>query len=139
MEPVREAGEGATAEASEPDEAIAAASVRSPVIRLEPVAGPGSVARVSQDNGANDARSTRQRAILKTLQQTRQVDVTELAQRFGVTGMTIRRDLAELDEAGQLHRVHGGATIRRAPAYGSRAVIQADEKGAIARVTAELV
>src|SRR6185369_3792782 len=70
--------------------------------------------------------------ILSTLQQDRQVDVTELAQRFGVSGMTIRRDLAELDEAGQLQRVHGGAIIRRAPAYGSRASTRAPEKAAIA-------
>ena len=106
---------------------------------LRAIPGPGSVARVSQDNAVEDARSARQRDILKTLQQTRQVDVTELAQRFGVSGMTIRRDLAELDEAGQLHRVHGGATIRRAPAYGSRASTQAPEKAAIARGVAELV
>ena len=105
---------------------------------LRAIAGPGSVARVSQDNAVEDARSARQRDILKTLQQTRQVDVTDLAQRFGVSGMTIRRDLAELDEAGQLHRVHGGAIIRRAPAYGSRASIQAGEKAVIARVAAEL-
>ena len=44
--------------------------------------------------------------------------------------MTIRRDLAELEDAGQLHRVHGGATIRRAPAYNSRASVQATEKAA---------
>src|ERR1044071_3510989 len=106
---------------------------------LRAIAGPGSVALVSQANGAEDARSVRQRDILKTLQQTRQVDVTALAQRFGVSGMTIRRDLAELDEAGQLQRVHGGAVIRRAPAYGSRASIRAPEKAAIARVVAELV
>jgi DeoR/GlpR family transcriptional regulator of sugar metabolism len=86
-----------------------------------------------------DARSARQRDILRTLQQTRQVDVNELTQRFGVSGMTIRRDLAELEEAGQLRRVHGGATIRRAPAYGSRASTRAPEKAAIARVVAELV
>jgi DeoR/GlpR family transcriptional regulator of sugar metabolism len=108
-------------------------------MRPKLVAGPGSVARVSQANGAEDARSARQRDILKTLQQTRQVDVTELAQRFGVSGMTIRRDLAELDEAGQLQRVHGGAIIRRAPAYGSRASTRAPEKAAIARVVAQLV
>src|SRR4029079_16174474 len=119
--------------------AMAAASGSSPVAGLEPGARPSSVVHVLQENGAEDARSARQRDILKMLQQTRQVDVTELAQRFGVSGMTIRRDLAELDEAGQLHRVHGGATIRRAPAYGSRATIQAGEKAAIARVVAELV
>jgi DeoR/GlpR family transcriptional regulator of sugar metabolism len=103
-------------------------------MKLEAVAGPGSVARVSQESGVEDARSVRQRDILKTLQQTRQVDVTALAQRFGVSGMTIRRDLAELDEAGQLQRVHGGAIIRRAPAYGSRASTRAPEKTAIALV-----
>src|SRR6185503_5549993 len=106
---------------------------------LRAIAGPGSVARVSQDNGVEDARSARQRNILKTLQQTRQVDVTDLAQRFGVSGMTIRRDLAELEDAGQLHRVHGGATIRRAPAYNSRASVQATEKAAIALAVAKLV
>jgi len=108
-------------------------------MRLGAITGSGSVARVSRPNGAEDARSARQRDILKTLQQTRQVDVTELAQRFGVSGMTIRRDLAELDEVGQLHRVHGGAIIRRAPAYGSRASTRAPEKAAIARVVAQLV
>src|SRR5690348_15053584 len=106
---------------------------------LRAIAGPGSVARESQENAVEDARSARQRGILKTLQQTRQVDVTELAQRFGVSGMTIRRDLAELDDAGQLQRVHGGAIIRRAPAYGSRASTRAPEKAAIARVVAQLV
>src|SRR3954449_5704945 len=117
----------------------AAPQGRSPVMRLEAVAGIGSLARVSQDNGAQDTRSVRQRDILQTLRETRQVDVPELAQRFGVSGMTIRRDLAELDEAGQLHRVHGGATIRRAPAYGSRTSVQAGEKAAIARAAAQLV
>jgi DeoR/GlpR family transcriptional regulator of sugar metabolism len=109
-------------------------------MRLKAATGPGSVGRVSQqDSVGEDARSARQRDILKTLQQTRQVDVTDLAQRFGVSGMTIRRDLTELDEAGQLHRVHGGAIIRRAPAYGSRASTRAPEKAAIARAVARLV
>ncbi|MGK5681548.1 DeoR/GlpR family DNA-binding transcription regulator [Actinoplanes sp. URMC 104] len=94
---------------------------------------------MSQDNGAEDARTARQREILKTLQQARQVDATELAHRFGVSSMTIRRDLAELSEAGQLQRVHGGAVIRRAPAYGSRASARAPEKAAIARAAAQLV
>ena len=99
----------------------------------------GSVTRVSQVNGVEDARSVRQRDIIRMLQEIRQVDVNDLVQRFGVSGMTIRRDLAELEDAGQLHRVHGGATIRRAPAYGSRAAVQEAEKAAIARAVAKLV
>jgi DeoR/GlpR family transcriptional regulator of sugar metabolism len=137
MEPVREAGTGAAAQ-GEAGEAVVAAWRWSPVMRLGAVTA-GSVARMSQVNGAEDARTARQRDIVRTLQQTRQVDVGELAQRFGVSGMTIRRDLAELDEAGQLHRVHGGAIIRRAPAYGSRASTRATEKAAIARGVAQLV
>jgi DeoR/GlpR family transcriptional regulator of sugar metabolism len=138
MKPVRDRGRR-DRRGQRAGEAIATASGRSPVMKLEAVAGPGSVARVSQESGVEDARSARQRDILKTLQQTRQVDVTALAQRFGVSGMTIRRDLAELDEAGQLQRIHGGAIIRRAPAYGSRASTRVAEKAAIARVVARLV
>ncbi|MDK8890486.1 DeoR/GlpR family DNA-binding transcription regulator [Corynebacterium macclintockiae] len=37
------------------------------------------------------------------------VTVNELAEKFGVTAETIRRDLAVLDEGGELFRVHGGA------------------------------
>lgn len=37
------------------------------------------------------------------------VNVTHLAERFGVTAETIRRDLAVLDRDGIVHRVHGGA------------------------------
>jgi DeoR/GlpR family transcriptional regulator of sugar metabolism len=108
-------------------------------MRTNPPTASRSVARVLRDNGAGDPRSARQDDILRTLQQTRQVDVVELAQRFGVSGMTIRRDLAELDEAGHLHRVHGGAVLRRAPAYGSRASTRAAEKSTIARTVADLI
>jgi len=77
----------------------------------------GSVTRVSQVNGVEDARSVRQRDIIRMLQEIRQVDVNDLVQRFGVSGMT----------------------IRRAPAYGSRAAVQEAEKAAIARAVAKLV
>jgi DeoR/GlpR family transcriptional regulator of sugar metabolism len=108
-------------------------------MRTSTNAASSSVGRVLRDSGVGDARSARQDDILRTLQQARQVDVAELAQRFGVSGMTIRRDLAELDEAGHLHRVHGGAVIRRAPAYGSRSSTRASEKSTIARAVADLV
>lgn len=39
------------------------------------------------------------------------VTVEGLAQHFGVTLQTIRRDLTDLAEAGQLERVHGGAVL----------------------------
>ncbi len=37
--------------------------------------------------------------------------VEDLADRFGVTVQTIRRDLTELADAGKLERVHGGAVM----------------------------
>lgn len=49
----------------------------------------------------------RQIAALATVEG--RVSVTELAQKFGVTAETIRRDLAGLDAEGVVHRVHGGA------------------------------
>ena len=39
------------------------------------------------------------------------VTVDGLVAQFGVTPQTIRRDLSELAEAGQLERVHGGAVL----------------------------
>lgn len=87
---------------------------------------------VAQDE-TEPVRNSRQRAILSALQEARQVDVNTLAERFGVSGMTIRRDLAELDPAGLLDRVHGGAVPRRAPAYGSRSSTMTSEKSKIAR------
>lgn len=93
---------------------------------------------VAQDE-TEPVRNSRQRAILSALQEARQVDVNTLAERFGVSGMTIRRDLAELDPAGLLDRVHGGAVPRRAPAYGSRSSTMTSEKSKIARAVADLV
>ena len=39
------------------------------------------------------------------------VTVDDLAERFGVTVQTIRRDLGDLADAGKLERVHGGAVL----------------------------
>jgi DeoR/GlpR family transcriptional regulator of sugar metabolism len=74
----------------------------------------------------------RHRAILAALQRRREVDVAALARDLGVSDMTIRRDLAALDRGGQLHRVHGGAVPRRAPAHASRATTMAGAKARIA-------
>lgn len=48
-------------------------------------------------------------AILDRLNQGGSVSVTEIARDFGVSDMTVRRDLAELEGQGLLERVHGGA------------------------------
>lgn len=53
----------------------------------------------------------RQRAIVARAQANGRVDVAALAEEFGVTAETIRRDLGGLERAGLLRRVHGGAIV----------------------------
>lgn len=57
-------------------------------------------------------KSERHNRIMQQLHTTGSVYVSELACTFQVDAVTIRRDLAELERAGQLHRVHGGAMLR---------------------------
>ncbi|MGC0252726.1 LacI family DNA-binding transcriptional regulator [Pseudactinotalea sp. Z1748] len=57
----------------------------------------------------------RRNRILAELRRDRAVRVSDLAQKFGVAAMTIRRDLELLEESGHLLRVHGGAVPLRAP------------------------
>ena len=58
----------------------------------------------------------RQSQIITLLRQSGRVAVEDLAAHFSVALQTIRRDLNELSEAGQVVRVHGGAIV----ASGSR-------------------
>jgi DeoR family transcriptional regulator of aga operon len=54
-------------------------------------------------------RSDRIAQILERLDQSRNVDVPELAEHFGVSLATIRRDLQLLEEQRLVERTHGGA------------------------------
>lgn len=54
----------------------------------------------------------RQRAIVALLRERDRVSASNLAEHFGVTTETIRRDLELLDERGLVQRVHGGAVPR---------------------------
>ncbi len=49
--------------------------------------------------------------ILEIARREGKVSVEGLAEHFGVTLQTIRRDLTNLAEAGKLERVHGGAVL----------------------------
>ena len=85
------------------------------------------------------AWSFRQIEILDLARSEGKVAVEGLAERFGVTVQTIRRDLGELAEAGKLDRVHGGAIIRSGVTnigYQERRILNADAKAAIARACA---
>ncbi|MEH1168109.1 DeoR/GlpR family DNA-binding transcription regulator [Micromonospora sp. CPCC 205539] len=86
----------------------------------------------------------RQAAILERVRLTGGVRVTELAVEFGVSDMTIRRDLEALHERGLLAKVHGGATVAGPsstdePGFHAKSVRQLAEKAAIADRAAQLV
>jgi len=51
---------------------------------------------------------TRRSEITEILERERYLKVADLQQRFGVSHMSIRRDLTHLEEQGLLRRVHGG-------------------------------
>ncbi|TCM49305.1 LacI family DNA-binding transcriptional regulator [Kribbella sp. VKM Ac-2568] len=59
----------------------------------------------------------RHELILRSLRRHGRLRVAELSAELGVSAITVRRDLAELDSAGLLRRVHGGA-IGTSPAAG---------------------
>jgi DeoR/GlpR family transcriptional regulator of sugar metabolism len=72
-----------------------------------------------------------------------EVSVGSAAKAFGVTEMTIRRDLETLERDGRLVRTYGGAVLSRPGivefAFQQRADARSDEKRAIARDAARLV
>lgn len=56
---------------------------------------------------------TRKNDILAILKRENKVHVPDLSERFGVSEVTIRKDLKELEDRGLLRRVHGGAECIR--------------------------
>ncbi len=86
----------------------------------------------------------RQQAIAAQVLSHGRASVAELAHTYDVTTETVRRDLAVLDRAGLLRRVHGGAVPVRAlhvvePDVGEREITRADYKEAIARAATEFL
>ena len=84
----------------------------------------------------------RQQAIAAQVVSQGRASVAELAQAYDVTTETVRRDLAVLDRAGVLRRVHGGAVPVRAlhvvePGVDEREATRAGHKEAIARAATE--
>lgn len=83
----------------------------------------------------------RQQRIVQRVEAEGFVKVQELSGEFGVSAMTVRRDIAELDHRGLVRRMRGGAASLRARdiGYGLRERINRREKEDIGRRAAELV
>jgi len=88
-------------------------------------------------------KEERQQLILETVQDNRQVTVSDLSRRFDVSEVTIRRDLRELAAQGVLRRAHGGAVIATPappePPVVHRMAQVRDSKEHIGRAAAALV
>jgi DeoR/GlpR family transcriptional regulator of sugar metabolism len=89
----------------------------------------------------------RRSRIQDLLSQKSSVTISELAGQFGISEMTVRRDLDELEVRGVCQRIHGGATSLRVqeyrpppyPSYPQREQCQVREKIAIGQAAAALV
>jgi DeoR/GlpR family transcriptional regulator of sugar metabolism len=86
----------------------------------------------------------RQALIVEEVQRRGAVRVSELTHQFGVSDMTIRRDLDLLVEQGLVDKVHGGATTLRTssteePGFEAKWLRRRQEKEAIARAAARQV
>lgn len=88
------------------------------------------------------SQSFRQPDILELARVEGKVMVEDLADRFGVTVQTIRRDLSELADSGRLQRVHGGAILPSGTTnigYEDRRSLNEAAKQAIARACASQI
>src|SRR6202044_1637368 len=86
--------------------------------------------------------SKRQSQIITLLRQSGRVAVEDLAAHFNVALQTIRRDLNDLSEAGQVVRVHGGAIVASGVenlAYEARQLVAHDQKKLIGETAARLI
>jgi DeoR/GlpR family transcriptional regulator of sugar metabolism len=100
-------------------------------------------AKPEVDLNSRAKTASRRRLILERLQERDFVSVRDLAEEFGMTEMSLRRDLNSLADKGHVERVRGGARRSRAAAA-SRQYTEAEQrntqaKARIARATAELL
>ncbi|NAW58950.1 MULTISPECIES: DeoR family transcriptional regulator [unclassified Vibrio] len=83
--------------------------------------------------------NSRQNEILQVVNERKRVQVTELSDLLGVSGVTIRQDLNVLEQQGYLKRVHGAAMALQSDDMDSRLTVRFDIKQALANKAADLV
>ena len=85
-------------------------------------------------------KSERREQILLELKLRPHVRIAEMAERFGVSAETVRRDMDRLSRDGLISRAHGGATASQPyPDFDQRSRDRQDERAAIGRRAAALV
>jgi len=89
-----------------------------------------------------DKKGRRQAVLMDHLTRQGYIAVDDIARLFSVTSQTARRDIMELEEAGKLRRLHGGATLAMtvdAQTYRRRRIENAVGKDKIARLVADMI
>ena len=85
----------------------------------------------------------RRSGIIELLEANGNVRVEDLAERFNVSLVTIRKDLSELETRGLLERTHGGAVFthksRFNPSFREKLGLQTQEKNLIAQAALEFI
>ncbi|HWP63297.1 MAG TPA: DeoR/GlpR family DNA-binding transcription regulator [Candidatus Binatia bacterium] len=98
--------------------------------------------KATEARGEVFARERRQH-IARLVEEHGRARVAELAARFGVSAVTIRKDLVVLEAEGRLVRAHGGAIAPRGQraesAFEIRERLNREAKDAIGRLAADLV
>ncbi len=98
---------------------------------------------MNEQINANSSPDARRSAIIELLNRDGEQSVESLAERFDVSGMTIRRDLADLAQLGRVLRTHGGAAPAARVSFEfkflERNRRQATEKGQIASLAGAMV
>ncbi|MCR5448802.1 MAG: DeoR/GlpR family DNA-binding transcription regulator [Solobacterium sp.] len=84
-------------------------------------------------------KKKREKEILSLLVERRKVEVTELSELLGVSQVTIRKDLDELEKMHLIKRVHGFAQLSSEDDINSRLAWHYEEKTKIAEKAAELI
>ncbi len=88
-------------------------------------------------------REERLQQIIRATREDGEVSVAELSRRFGISEVTVRRDLRDLAERGLLRRAHGGAlqstSALAEPPVVQRLLKERDWKESIGRAAAALV
>src|SRR3954467_15157075 len=101
------------------------------------------IARKRTDDAPGVLAESRRREIAERLRATGAVTVAEVEERYGVSPMTARRDLAELERRGVVRRTHGGAVLPTISAhedsFARRLEVDADEKTRLALAAVELL
>jgi DeoR/GlpR family transcriptional regulator of sugar metabolism len=102
-----------------------------------------AIARRRSDEGPGVLAETRRREIAERLRANGAVTVAEVEERFGVSPMTARRDLAELERRGVVRRTHGGAVLPTISAhedsFARRLDVDADAKLRLAMAAVDLL